>query len=154
MADCSFWCGAFSTLTACRFPVWSFPCASVQPGDSWATSLTAAWLAESWKNAKCRWRRTNKLLNWSSTSYSVEQHYDMFEHLLQLRWPVTADLSDKIFTKQTDAKTLDMRDEYWSLVSDQLPLLQPMQVMTLLYSTSDQPSASALYLMLWSFVKV
>ena len=80
--------------------------------------------------------------------------YDMFERLLQLRWPVTAVLSDKNFTKPTDAKTLDMREEYWSLMSDLVPLLQPLQLMTSLYSTSDQPSASAVYPTLWSFINV
>jgi len=38
-------------------------------------------------------------------------------------------------------------------MSDLLPLLQPLQVMTSLYSTGDQPSASAVYPTLWSFVK-
>ena len=80
--------------------------------------------------------------------------YDMFERLVQLRWPVTAVLSDRGYTKPADAKTLDMRDEYWTLMSDLLPLLQPLQVMTSLYSSGDQPSASAVYPTLWSFVKV
>jgi len=78
----------------------------------------------------------------------------MFEWLMQLRWAVTAVLSNRNYTKLADVKMLDMRDEYWTLKSDLLPLLQPLQGMTSLYSSGDQLSASTVYPTLWSFVKV
>ena len=80
--------------------------------------------------------------------------FDMFNRLVQLRWPVVAVLSDRNVTKLTDAKALDLKDEHWTLMTDLLPVLQPLQVLTSLYSATDQPSASAVYPTLWSFVKV
>jgi len=40
------------------------------------------------------------------------------------------------------------------MMTDLLPVLQPLQVLTSLYSAADQPSASVVYPTLWSFVKV
>jgi len=97
-------------------------------------------------------KQTVKLIQYVKTRWNSV--FKMFQRLVELRWPVTAVLSDKSVKKQADAKTLDMREEYWALMSDLLPLLQPLQVMTSLYCTGDQPSASAVYPTLWSFVKV
>ena len=66
------------------------------------------------------------------------QHYktrwnkasDMFERLVELRWPVCAMLSDRTVVKPADAKTLELKDDHWQLMSDLLPVLKPLQIAT------------------------
>lgn len=47
----------------------------------------------------------------------------MFERLLQLRWPISAVLSDRSVTKYSDAKTLDLTNDQWDLIENVLPVL-------------------------------
>ena len=56
--------------------------------------------------------------------------------------------------KPSDAKTLDMHDEYWRLLEDMLPILQPVQVVTALLSAESMPSSSVIYPMLQKPVTV
>ena len=51
----------------------------------------------------------------------------MFDRLNELRWPIVAVLSDRSITKLTDAKTLDMKDEYWDLMAEVTPVLKPLR---------------------------
>jgi len=78
--------------------------------------------------------------------------YDMFERLVELRWPVCAVLSDRNVVKPSDAKTLELKDEHWQLMSDLLPVLQPLQVATSDMCSETTPSALMLYPMLWSLI--
>ena len=80
--------------------------------------------------------------------------HDMFQRLVKLRWPVVAVLSDRAVVKQSDAKTLDMRDEYWSLMSDLLPVLQPLQIVTELLCAEKSTSASVVYPLMYKLVNV
>lgn len=84
-----------------------------------------------------------KLIQYCKTRWNSV--YDMFERLVALRWPVTAVLSDRSLVKLADAKTLDMTDEHWSLMEELLPILQPLQVATALFSAADTPSASTVF---------
>ena len=59
--------------------------------------------------------------------------YDMFNQLNKLRWPIVAVLSDKTVTKPSDAKTLEMKDEHWTMISQLVPVLEPLKVTALLY---------------------
>jgi hypothetical protein len=77
----------------------------------------------------------------------------MFERLSQLRWPVVAVLSDRSVTKMNDAKTLDMKEEQWQLISELLPVLKALQIMTSVLSAESQPSASCVFPMLWGLIK-
>jgi len=54
--------------------------------------------------------------------------------------------------KLSDAKTLDLTDEQWSLMEDMLPALQPLRFLTALFSQAHEPSASIVYLSLWKLV--
>ena len=72
----------------------------------------------------------------------------MFDRLLELRWPVVAVLIDRNVTKQSEAKTLDMK-EYWVLMEDLLPVLRPLQIVTSLFSAEQSPSASTVFPTLW-----
>jgi len=71
--------------------------------------------------------------------------FDMFERLTKLRWPVTAVLSDRNVVKASDAKTMDMKEEYWQIIEDLLPVLQPIKVVTALLSAENTTSSSLVY---------
>jgi len=77
--------------------------------------------------------------------------HDMLQRLVKLCWPVVAVLS---VVKQQDAKTLEMRDEYWSLMSDLLPVLQPLQIVTELLCAEKSTSASVVYPLMYKLVNV
>jgi len=53
-----------------------------------------------------------------------------------------------------DAKTLEMRDEHWSLMSDLLPVLQPLQIVTELLCAEKSTSASVVYPLMYKLVNV
>jgi len=78
--------------------------------------------------------------------------YDMFNRLVDLRWPVCAVLSDRTVVKLTDAKTLELRDEQWQLMSDLLPVLKPLQIATSVMSAEHKPTSSVLYPMMMGLV--
>ena len=79
--------------------------------------------------------------------------FDMMERLTELRWPVLAVLSDRTVTKLAEAKTLDMKEEHWTLIEELLPVLRPLQVVTSLFSAEQSPSASTVYPTLWKLIK-
>jgi len=58
------------------------------------------------------------------------------------RWPVVAVLSDRNIVESSDAKTLDMRDEYWQLMEELLSVLEPLQIATELLCANTMPSSS------------
>jgi len=78
--------------------------------------------------------------------------FDMFQRLVDLRWPVCAVLSDRNVVKHADVKTLEVRDEHWQLMADLLPVLKPLQIATSVMSTKCTPPATTLYPMLWGLV--
>ena len=62
-------------------------------------------------------------------------------------------LSDRAIVKQQDAKTLEMRDEHWSLMSDLLPVL-PLQIVTELLCAEKSTSASVVYPLMYKLMNV
>jgi hypothetical protein len=56
--------------------------------------------------------------------------YDMFERLLEQRWAVAAVLSDRGFTKLTDARTLELADASWHVMEELLPVLKSLKCAT------------------------
>ena len=63
--------------------------------------------------------------------------YDMFERLNEQRWPVTAVLSDRTVTKLQDARTLELKDEYWQIIEEVLPVLKKLKTVTTVMSTES-----------------
>ena len=63
-------------------------------------------------------------------------------------------LSDRAVVKPNDAKTLDLADEQWMLMEDMLPVLQPLQNLTALFSQENAPSSSVVYPSLWKLIQV
>lgn len=57
---------------------------------------------------------------WNST-------LDMLEWLVKLRWAAGAVLSDPIFTKVSQASTLEMTNNNWPLAKALVPILQPLK---------------------------
>ena len=72
----------------------------------------------------------------------------MFERLVELRWPVCAVLSDRTVVKPADAKTLELEDNHWQLMSD----LKPLQIATSVLSAEKEPTAPKVYPVLWGLV--
>jgi hypothetical protein len=56
--------------------------------------------------------------------------YDMFERLLEQRWALAAVLSDRGFTKLTDARTLELADASWHVMEELLPVLKSLKCAT------------------------
>ena len=77
--------------------------------------------------------------------------YDMFEWLHHLHWPIAAVLGDKNVVTPSNAKTLDM-SENWQIMVDMLPVFQPLKIVTSLLS-ADQ-SVSIVYPTIWKLVNV
>ena len=63
-------------------------------------------------------------------------------------------LSDRALVKPSDAKTLDMKEEYWGLIEELVPVLQPLQIVTELLCAEKTPSASLVYPMIFKLVNV
>lgn len=71
---------------------------------------------------------------WNSSFY-------MLERLLELRWPVSAVISDENVTKKSD-RALDLKSTQWSLAEDLLPSLQKIQTATAYFSEEENVSLS------------
>lgn len=70
---------------------------------------------------------------------------DMFDRLVEQRWAVTAVLSDRSVTKLADARTLELRDDYWQLMEDIAPVLGALKCATTVMSTETEVSISNTY---------
>ena len=53
----------------------------------------------------------------------------MLQHLIEMRWPITAVLSDESVTKCSD-KHLDLITAQWSLAEELVEILEPFDVAT------------------------
>ncbi len=54
----------------------------------------------------------------------------MFEHLFEQRWAISVVLSDRVFTKLTDARTLELTDDRWGVMEELLPVLRSLKCAT------------------------
>ncbi|XP_017544709.1 E3 SUMO-protein ligase ZBED1-like [Pygocentrus nattereri] len=70
---------------------------------------------------------------------------DMFQRLVEQRWAVSAVLSDRSVTKLADARTLELRDDYWQLMEDMAPVLGTLKCATTVMSTESEVSISNTY---------
>lgn len=73
------------------------------------------------------------ITRWNSVCY-------MFERLVEQQWAVSAMLSDRSVTKLTDARTLELRDDYWQLMEDMAPVLGALKCATTVMSTESEVS--------------
>ncbi|KAL7882925.1 hypothetical protein SRHO_G00005830 [Serrasalmus rhombeus] len=70
---------------------------------------------------------------------------DIFQRLVEQRWAVSAVLSDRSVTKLADARTLELRDDYWQLMEDMAPVLGTLKCATTVMSTESEVSISNTY---------
>ena len=70
--------------------------------------------------------------------------YEMLDHLLKLRWPVTAVLSDEEVTKRSD-HSLDLKSEQWKLAEDLVKILEPFNIATTFLSYEENVSISSVF---------
>ena len=79
--------------------------------------------------------------------------YDMFERLVELRWAVTAVLSDRNVTKLAEARVLELSDEYWRVMKDMLPVLTKLKCATTVMSSENNVSISNTYPITFSLLE-
>ena len=78
---------------------------------------------------------------------------DMFRRLLEQRWAITAVLSDRTTTKLQDARTLEIKDEYWQIMAEILPVLETLKCATTIMSTEKEVSISNIYPITYSLLQ-
>ena len=71
---------------------------------------------------------------WNSVFY-------MIERLLEMRWPITAVLSDEEVTQRSD-RYLDLRSEQWELLGYLVKHLEPCEIATVFLSHETNVSVS------------
>jgi hypothetical protein len=77
-----------------------------------------------------------KLIQSCATRWS--SWYEMMARLLEMRWPITAVLSDDTVTKRSD-QNLDLKSDQWSLMEE-----QPFQVATTFLQYEHNSSLSCI----------
>lgn len=82
----------------------------------------------------------HKLLQKCTTRWNST--LDMLERLQEQRWAICAVLSDRRCTKLSDARVLELRDEYWRLFEELIPVLQPLKLATTAVSSENHISLS------------
>lgn len=80
----------------------------------------------------------------TSTFYTLE-------HLIEMRWPVSAVHSNEQVTKRSD-HDLDLKSEQWVFAEELVNILGPFEVTTTFHSYEENPSISVL-LVFWGMVK-
>ena len=78
----------------------------------------------------------NCTTRWNSTYY-------MLDRLLEMRWPISAVLSDETVTKRSD-RYLDLTNEHWSLAEELIKVLKPFEVATNLFCYDKQSTISCI----------
>ena len=77
--------------------------------------------------------------------------FQMLDHLLKLKWPVIAVLSDENVTKRSDC-SLDLRSEQWSLAEELVKILEPFNIATTFLSYEENVSASSILHVLYGLL--
>ena len=74
--------------------------------------------------------------------------YFMFERLFKLRTAVYCVLHDRELTKPTKCEALEVPSQYWNVIEQLLPVLQPLVEATEALSSEVYPSVSCVMPML------
>lgn len=82
----------------------------------------------------------HKLIQYCVTRWNSVS--DMFSRLLEQRWAVSAVLSDRNYTKLSDARTLELKDEMWRIIEDAVNCLKDLKIATEALSADKQVSLS------------
>ena len=79
---------------------------------------------------------------WNSSFY-------MLQRLLKLRVPIYTVIFDEAITKVGDRARLDIKDSYWKIIEDVIPILEPLADITEVLGKENEPTASAVYVLLF-----
>ncbi len=82
---------------------------------------------------------------WNSSFY-------MLERLVEMRWPISAVLSDESVTKRSD-RSLDLRSEQWTLAVELVKVLSPFEVATTFFSYEQNSSLSCILPVIFGLVE-
>ncbi len=85
----------------------------------------------------------HKLVQYCRTRWN--SIHDMFERLLEQRWAISAVLSDRVFTKLSDARTLELTDDSWGVIEELLPVLRSLKCATTALCGESGVSISMVY---------
>ena len=83
---------------------------------------------------------------WNSSFY-------MLQRLLKLRVPIYTVIFDESVTKVGDRVRLDIKDSYWKIIEDSIPVLEPLAQITEVLGKENEPTASAVYVLLFKVFK-
>ncbi|KAM3875305.1 E3 SUMO-protein ligase ZBED1-like [Diretmus argenteus] len=78
---------------------------------------------------------------------------DMFDRLVEQRWALSAVLSDRNVTKLQDARTLELQDDYWQIMTEILPVLATLKCVTTVMSLENDVSISNTYPITFSLLE-
>jgi len=81
---------------------------------------------------------------WNSSFY-------MLERLVEMRWPISAVLSDENVTKRSD-RSLDLKSEQWTLAEELVKVLRPFEVATTFFSYEANSSLSCILPVIFGLV--
>ena len=79
--------------------------------------------------------------------------YDMMARLLKLRVAVYGVIFDESVTSPNDRVKLDIRDDFWKVMEDIVPVLDPLADITEVLGKEDQPTGSGVHVILYSIFK-
>lgn len=85
----------------------------------------------------------HKLVQYCRTRWN--SIHDMFQRLLEQRWATSAVLSDRTFTKLSDARTLELTDDSWSVMEELIPVLHSLKCATTALCGESGVSISMVY---------
>lgn len=92
----------------------------------------------------------HKLIQYCATRWNSV--CDMFARILEQRWPVSAVLSDRSITKLSDARVLDLKDQWWAVMQDILQCLETLKISTEMLSTDSCVSVSLVVPIVFSLI--
>lgn len=92
----------------------------------------------------------HKLVQYCPTRWN--SIFDMFARILEQRWPVSAVLSDRNLTRLTDARLLDLKDEWWRVIQDMIKCLETLKISTEMLSADINVSVSHVVPILFSLI--
>ncbi|XP_034096188.1 zinc finger BED domain-containing protein 1-like [Gymnodraco acuticeps] len=78
---------------------------------------------------------------------------DMFERLLEQRWPIKAVLSDRTITNRQEAQMLEIEDDCWQIIENFTPVLATLKWATTVISAETEVSISNIYPITFSLIQ-
>ena len=78
--------------------------------------------------------------------------FAMMERLLKLRIPVYSVIFDENITKPGDRVKFDIRDNYWKVMEDTVPILGPLAAVTEMLGREDTPTGSSVLVVLYNLI--